>query len=179
MQEYEFTLKFKLPNPVTDPDMYIEVLYESGCDDAIIGMGMKGFIGLDFIREASSACEAMSSAIKDVRKAIPQAELIEASPDFVGITDVAKLIGCSRQNIQKLLSKSNSNLPLTVYEGSQLVWHLFEILTWLIESKDYNIDQSLLEIAKITRNLNFIKESRKLDHEMQKQFQELLFYNNM
>ena len=38
MQEYEFTLKFKLPNPVTDPDMYIEVLYESGCDDAIIGI---------------------------------------------------------------------------------------------------------------------------------------------
>ncbi|MFN6099555.1 MAG: hypothetical protein ACK468_18095, partial [Dolichospermum sp.] len=77
------------------------------------------------------------------------------------------------------LSKSNSNLPLTVYEGSQLVWHLFEILTWLIESKDYNIDQSLLEIAKTTRNLNFIKESKKLDHEMQKQFQELLFSNNI
>lgn len=179
MQEYEFTLKFKLPNPVTDPDMYIELLYESGCDDAIIGIGMKGFIGLDFIREASSAYDAVSSAIKDVRKAIPQAELIEASPDFVGITDVAKLIGCSRQNIQKLLSKSNSNLPLTVYEGSQSVWHLFDILAWLIESKDYNIDKSLLEIARTTRNLNFIKESKRLDHEMQKQFQELVFSNNM
>lgn len=88
MQEYEFTLKFKLPNPGTDADIYIDALYESGCDDAIIGVGLSGLIGLDFIRGASSAYEAMFSAIKDVKKAIPQAELIEALPDFVGTTDI-------------------------------------------------------------------------------------------
>lgn len=173
MQEYEFTLKFKLPNPDTDADMYIDTLYESGCDDAIIGVGLRSLIGIDFIREASSADDAIFSAIKDVRKAIPKAELIEASPDFVGMTDIAKLIGCTRQNIQKLLSKPNRSFPLPVYAGSQSVWHLFEILTWLIEDKNYDIDQSLLEIAKITRNLNFIKESQKLDSEMQKKIHEL------
>jgi predicted DNA-binding transcriptional regulator AlpA len=178
MQEYEFTLKFKLPDPGTDADMYVDALYESGCDDAIIGVGLRGLIGLDFIRQALSAYEAIFSAIEDVRKAIPQAELMEASPDFVGITDIAKLIGCSRQNIQKLLSKTNSSFPLAVYGGSQSVWHLSEILTWLIESKNYNIDQSLLDIAKTTRNLNFIKDSRKLDPQMQKQFQELVFAND-
>ncbi|NET01217.1 MAG: DNA-binding protein [Sphaerospermopsis sp. SIO1G2] len=175
MQEYEFTLKFKLPNPDANPDMYINSLYESGCDDAIIGVGIRGFIGLNFIRQASSAYEAMSSAIKDVRKAIPQAELTEALPDLVGITDVAELIGCSRQNIQKLLSKSNSTFPVAVYVGSQSVWHLSEILTWLTKYKHYNIDQSLLEIAKTTRTINFTKESKNLDPEMQKQFQELVF----
>jgi len=178
MQEYEFTLKFKLPDPGTDADIYIDALYESGCDDAIIGVGLRGLIGLDFIREAPSAYKAMFSAIQDVRKAIPQAELIEASPDFVGITDIAKLIGCSRQNVQKLVSKSNLNPPLAVYGGAQSVWHLLEFLTWLKESKGYKIDQSLLEIAKTTRNLNCIKESRRLDPEMQKQFQELVFAND-
>ncbi len=55
MPEYEFALKFKLQDPQIDPDIYVEQLYESGCDDAIIGTGKKGYIGLDFIRESSSA----------------------------------------------------------------------------------------------------------------------------
>ena len=93
MREYEFTLKFKVPNPMTDSGMFVDALYESGCDDAIIGTGTKGFIALDFIREAPSAYDAISSAINDVRKAIPQAEIIDASPNFVGVTDVAKLLG--------------------------------------------------------------------------------------
>jgi hypothetical protein len=37
------------------------------------------------------------------RKRDPGAELVEASPDFVGLTDVADLVGCSRQNIRKLM----------------------------------------------------------------------------
>ncbi|MDH6093013.1 hypothetical protein NWP22_07940 [Anabaenopsis tanganyikae CS-531] len=81
------------------------------CSVNIIGTGTKGFIALDFIREAPSAYDAISSAINDVRKAIPQAEIMEVSPNFVGVTDVAKLLGCSRQN-QDLLSKSISDPPL-------------------------------------------------------------------
>ena len=57
------------------------------CSVNIIGTGTKGFIALDFIREAPSAYDAISSAINNVRKAIPQAEIIEASPNFVGVTD--------------------------------------------------------------------------------------------
>jgi hypothetical protein len=78
MREYEFTLKFKLPDPTTDADLYVDALYESGCDDAIIGTGTRGFIALDFIRAAPSAYDAMSSAIHDVRKAIPRAEIVDA-----------------------------------------------------------------------------------------------------
>jgi predicted DNA-binding transcriptional regulator AlpA len=174
MREYEFTLKFKLPNLNTDSGIYVEALYESGCDDALIGTGTKGFIALDFIREATSAYDAMSSAIKDVRKAIPQAEIVEASPDFVGLTDVANLLGCSRQNIQKLISKNLSERPQAVYEGSQSVWHLQELLTWLIEHKNYQIEESLMEIAKTTRSLNLVKQSIILDASEQKKFQDLI-----
>ncbi|GAA6616770.1 DNA-binding protein [Scytonema sp. NUACC26] len=177
MREYEFTLKFRLPDPTIDTGMYVDILYESGCDDAIIGTGIKGFIALDFIREAPSAYDAMSSAIKDVRKAIPQAEVVEASPDFVGVTDVANLLGCSRQNIQKLLSKSISNRPPAVYGGAQSVWHLFELLIWLIEHKGYHVDESLVEVAKTTRSLNLVQQSEMLDPEIQKKFQELVFIN--
>jgi predicted DNA-binding transcriptional regulator AlpA len=174
MREYEFTLKFKLPDSNIDPDIYIEKLYESGCDDALIGTGKKGYIGLNFIRESSSAYEAVASALRDVKKAIPQASLVEASPDFVGVTDVANLLGYTRQNIQKLISKDNSNCPSAVYGGAQSIWHLAEVLAWLVENKEYSIDESLVEIANITMNLNLAKQSEMLDPKLQENFKTLV-----
>lgn len=162
MGEYEFTLKFELPDQNVESEIYIDQLYESGCDDALIGIGKKGYIALDFIRESSSAYDAISSAIEDVLKGIPEANIVEALPDFVGITDIAKLLGCTRQNIQKLMSKENSKCPYAVYGGSQSIWHLADILTWLVEDKDYKIEESLIEIAKMTRNLNLAKQTKTL-----------------
>ena len=86
MQEYEFTLKFGLQETVINPLEHEGPLYSAGCDDALVGMGQQGRLALHFIREATSAHEAIASAIKNVRKAIPDARLIEATPDFVGLT---------------------------------------------------------------------------------------------
>lgn len=174
MPEYEFALKFKLPDSNTDPEIYIDKLYESGCDDALIGIGKKGYLALDFIRESSSAYDAMSSAIMDIRKVIPQADIIEASPDYVGVKDVANLLGCTRQNVQKLMSKDNSQCPPAVHEGAQSIWHLADLLTWLGRDKDYKIEESLMEIAKTTRALNVAKQSKTLDADMQENFQLVL-----
>ncbi len=176
MQEYEFTLKFKLQNSSINPEIYIDQLYESGCDDALIGIGKKGYIALDFIRESSSAYEAISSAIEDIKKVIPQASLVEASPDLVGVTDVANLLGCSRQNIRKLMFTDNTHCPPAVYEGSQSIWHLSEILTWLVENKNYSSDEyaPLIETAKITMNLNVRKQSKMLDRDLQENFKTLV-----
>ena len=44
MKEYSFTLKFNFPDARTDPDCYIDRLYEAGCDDALIGIGKQGII---------------------------------------------------------------------------------------------------------------------------------------
>lgn len=168
MLEYEFTLKFKLQDSQIDPDIYVEQLYESGCDDAVIGTGKKGYIGLNFIRESSSAYEAISSAIKNIKKAIPEAILVEAAPDLVGVTDVANLLGCTRQNIQKLIAKDNSTCPPAIYGGAQSIWHLADILDWLIDSKKYSISESLVEIAKVTMSLNITKQFAMLDPDLQK-----------
>ena len=71
---YDFTIVFDLPVPSVDPAGYLDALYEAGCDDATVGVGEPGSIELDFTREASSAEEAMSSAVADVLKAIPGAK---------------------------------------------------------------------------------------------------------
>jgi hypothetical protein len=57
MNKYEFTLKFNLQNSQVAANDYVEKLYENGCDDALIGIGAKGYIALDFIREASCLIE--------------------------------------------------------------------------------------------------------------------------
>lgn len=178
MREYEFTLKFKLPDSNIEPEIYIDKLYESGCDDAAIGIGKKGYLALDFIRESSSAFEALSSAIKTVGQVIPQAKLVEASPDLVGVTDVANLLECTRQYVQKLISKDNSQCPPAVYGGAQSIWHLADLLTWLLREQHYEtkIKQSLVEVSKTTKSLNLVlaRKSKTVDHEMQEKFAKLI-----
>jgi hypothetical protein len=162
MNEYTFTLKFDLQDSQTDPSHYVEALHESGCDDALIGVGRQRCIALDFIREASSAYEAVSSAITNVKAAIPQAILIEATPDFVGLTDTAKILGCTRQNIRNLIVKGSSKSPKPVYEGTPSIWHLAEILIWLKEDKTYAIDDFLLEIAKTNMDFNIARSWQRI-----------------
>ncbi|ACK73754.1 prophage CP4-57 regulatory (plasmid) [Gloeothece citriformis PCC 7424] len=174
MPEYEFTLKFKLPNFNTNPEIYIDKLYESGCDDALIGVGTKGYIALNFIRESDSAYEAIKSAMENVKSVIPGVELVEALPDWVGVTDIANLLGCTRQNIQKLILKDNSSCPSAIHSGAQSIWHLAEFLTWLSEDKNYEIEESLLETAKITMNLNLAKEYKKLAPDLHESFKSLV-----
>lgn len=163
VKEYEFTLKFALQHPDADPHSYVEALGCNGCDDALIGVGKKGYIALNFMREAGSAYEAVSSAVGDVKKVIPQATLVEATPDFVGLTDVAQLLGCTRQNIRKLIETSSRCAPPPVHEGKSSIWHLADILTWLREAKAYPIDDELLEIAETNRQFNVVSSLKKID----------------
>ena len=162
MTDYEFTLKFALPDANDDPDRHIEALAEAGCDDALVGVGQNGRIALDFTRSAKSAFEAVSSALRDVRKAIPDAALIEASPDFVGLTDVADVAGFTRQNMRKLMLGNASTFPPAVHDGKPAVWHLATVLTWLRDQQGRAIDDGLLEIAKATMKINIAKEARLL-----------------
>ena len=103
MHEYEFTLKFKFPDVSVSPENYVEDLAQAGCDDALIGIGQQGRIALNFNREADNALSALCSAIEQVKSVIPKAQLIEAMPDLVGLSDIAEVMGYSRQNMRQLM----------------------------------------------------------------------------
>ena len=162
MTDYEFTLKFSLPDADDDPDRHIEALAEAGCEDALIGIGQRGRIALDFTRTATSAFAAIASALRDVRKAIPDAMLVEASPDFVGLTDVADFAGFTRQNMRKLMLGNSPTFPIAVHDGKPALWHLADILAWLEAQQNRSIDAALLDVARATMLLNIAKEARKL-----------------
>jgi hypothetical protein len=174
MKEYSFTLKFNFQDAHTDPNSYIEQLYEGGCDDALIGVGKQGSIALDFIRESPSAFEAISGAIATVKKVIPNATLIEASPDFVGLTDIAEIIGCTRQNIRNVILNNQTRSPSPVYEGTPSIWHLSEVLIWLKEDKSYLINDSLLEVSMINMNFNIARNWRKIEPTLQENIKALV-----
>lgn len=79
MNAFEFTLRFRLPTTFADVDQVVGALAEAGCDDATVGIGRPGRISLAFEREAGSALDAMASAVRNVERAIPGAELEDAS----------------------------------------------------------------------------------------------------
>lgn len=73
--EYEFTLRFSVPASV-DADLLVGRLFEAGCDDALIGSGEAGCIGMQFTRAAESAAAAVGSAVRDVRRGVSEIRLI-------------------------------------------------------------------------------------------------------
>ena len=160
--EYIFTLKYQLADDDCEPDALVERLGEAGCDDALIGIGQPGRLALEFTREADNADAAVHSALVDVRRAVPAARLIEVAPDLVGLTDVADIIGVSRQNMRKLMLAHPGSFPAPVHEGSASIWHLVDVLTWLQAKGSYSFGKGVLDVARIALQVNLAKEGRRL-----------------
>jgi predicted DNA-binding transcriptional regulator AlpA len=167
MMEYEFTLRFKLLSEGFDADDVVERL-GSVCDDALAGIGQPGRLALSFTRAGRSAESAMVSALSDVKKAVPAAKLVEVTPDFVGLTDVAELIGVSRQNMRKLMLANPDTFPAPIHEGSSALWHLAALLEWLKDRDGYRIDQSLLDVARTAMQINLTKEASQIERRVQR-----------
>jgi len=162
MREYDFILKFRLQNTDADPEQFIDALAEAGCDDATVGIGQRGRIALNFTREARSALDAVRSAVRDVKRAIPGVRLVEASPDFVGLSDVAELVGCTRQSIRKLMITNAATFPVAVHEGTQSLWHLRPVLDWFAETQKRTIDRALTEVSDVAMKVNIASDARRV-----------------
>jgi predicted DNA-binding transcriptional regulator AlpA len=160
--EYTFTLKYQLADHDRDPDGLVERLGEAGCDDALIGIGQPGRLALEFTREADSADAAVRSALADVRRSIPSARLIEVAPDLVGLTDVAEIVGVSRQNMRKLMLAYAGSFPAPVHEGSASIWHLADVLAWLQAKGGYSLAKDVMDVAWVALQVNVAKEGRRL-----------------
>jgi predicted DNA-binding transcriptional regulator AlpA len=160
MKEFDFELIFKLENGKQDPNEYIDTLFENGCDDATLSTGQLGMLSLAFTREALNASEALESALSDVKKAIPNAKLVEASPDIVSISDISSLLGHSRQYTRKLFNSETSSLPAPIHIGNPSIWHLSEVLNWLkiIGKQEDKISENLFELSHITRQINIKRQ---------------------
>ncbi len=160
--EFNFVLKYQLAEPESG-DALLERLGEAGCDDALVGIGIPGRVSLTFSRDADTAQQALVSALEDVKRALPGATLTEAGPDLVGLTDVAQIVGLSRQNIRKLMLGHATTFPAPMHEGNAIsFWHLADILRWLKARGSYAFDANILEVAIHARRVNLEKEIQNL-----------------
>ena len=158
MNVYEFTLKFAVPTGIERETLEAR-LFEVGCDDALIGSGKPGRLALTFDRSAANARQAIDSALRDVRKAVPEARLIEAEPDFVGVSDIADVFSFSRQNMRKLVQTHPESFPLPLHEGRSSLWHLAEVLDWFEARQERTVDPMLREVARANLAVNVARES--------------------
>ncbi len=172
--EYTFTLKYQLADDEGDPDALVERLGEAGCDDALVGIGQPGRLALEFTREAADAGIAVRSALADVHSAVPSAKLIEVAPDLVGLTDVADIVGVSRQNMRKLMLAHPGSFPAPVHEGSASIWHLADVLAWLQARGNYSLAKDVLDVARVALQVNVAKEGRRLPHSASKELEALV-----
>ena len=80
----------------------------------------------------------------------------------MGLTDVADLVGCTRQNMRKLMISNLATFPVAVHEGSQALWHLRPVLAWFSETQKRPINPSLIEVSEVTMQVNIANEKRRL-----------------
>ncbi|HEX8611021.1 MAG TPA: DNA-binding protein [Telluria sp.] len=169
---FEFT--YQLSADDHDQRDIVERLGEQGCTDALVGIGHPGRIALEFIRHADNAFAAMTSALADVKRVIPSAQLIEVRPDLVGLTDIAEFAEVSRQNMRKLAYNNCQTFPVPVHAGSTTLWHLDEVLRWLMPRGSYPIEPGTLEVASIAKQLNIAIQARQIEPDLFHQLQALL-----
>ncbi len=101
-REFEFDLIFALPEGGPDEGAILDALHEAGCDDAVVGLGRSGSVGLAFIRTGQDAEAVIVAAVGQAAAALPEgAELREVRPDLVSLADVAARLRVTRQALQK------------------------------------------------------------------------------
>jgi hypothetical protein len=149
---YEFTLVLVLPDTTANPANYLDALFEAGCDDATIGVGRPGMIALEFSRDAVSARQAVRSALQDVQRGIPGAELVEVAPDLVNLTDIAGYLGVTKQKLQKYASgearRAKAPFPPPVFSGFPKLWHLCDVLAWVAKYTSLAAARELQQVAR-------------------------------
>ena len=161
--EFEFTLRFQLSEAVSD-DEALERLGAAGCTDALVGSGVAGKLSLMYCREAENAQQAIRDALAEVTQALPDAELIEAAPDLVGLTDIAELIGVSRQNMRKLMLTHSPQFPRPIHDGKTALWHLVDVVEWLNQRGSSRVTPGIRELAHATLQLNLQQALQRYAH---------------
>ncbi len=102
IKEFEFDLVFALPRKDLNQDAILDALFEAGCDDAVVGLGAQGLVGLAFTRGGEDAEAVIADTVKAAISALPVGtKLREVKPDLVSQGEVAARLQVSRQALQK------------------------------------------------------------------------------
>ncbi len=74
--EFTFDLIFALPDDAADEAAILDSLYETGCDDAVVGLGAPGSVGLGFKRAGREAEAVVAAAVRQVMSGLPEGAIL-------------------------------------------------------------------------------------------------------
>jgi len=153
MKTYYFTLFFDL-EASDDPEDFLDRLFEAGCSDTTPLIGKIGGLGMMFHRDAKDADAAIDSAVSNVLKAIPHAKLVRAEPDLVNLTEMAELVGTTKQNIRRYAKGEAATVsdpfPTPRVAGKTGYWHADELAHWLADKTGLKVEPDVLKTLKCT-----------------------------
>ena len=158
MDTYTFTLVLE-GSPRIDEDV-ADKLFESGCDDALIG-GRYGVDTIEFDREADSFHDAVMSAKLDVEAADERLRVCRVEPsDLVTIAEIGRRSERSRENIRQMVTgergPKNFPQPISGVSSKSPLWSWARVAEWLAE-------QNVIEEAVVDQAKEIVQINRKLD----------------
>ncbi len=102
MAEIEFELIFALPKGQHEAFDLMDAVFEAGFEDAIVGTGVNGMLGVALEAESDRAEDAILDAARAIQMQLPAGSILrEVRPDLVSLADVAKRLDVTRQSLQK------------------------------------------------------------------------------
>ena len=75
--EFTFDLTFALPEHAADEAAILDGLYETGCDDAVVGLGVPGVVGLGFKRAGREAEAVVAATVRQVMPCLPEGAILQ------------------------------------------------------------------------------------------------------
>ena len=134
MSNFQFTLIVDGPDLQDAP--LIDLLFESGCDDATIGRS-DGVQYVDFDREADAFDEAILSAVDDLEKLQGVHVVRIADAGLASLADIAARLGRSRESVRLLVSGARGPgdfpKPVTDPRSRYRLWRWSEVAHWFKE----------------------------------------------
>ncbi|EPX81743.1 hypothetical protein [Litoreibacter arenae] len=127
-EEYEFELVFALPEGEHDAFALSDAVFEAGFEDALVGTGVAGLLGVELETEGDDAESVILNAARALIKTLPVGTTLrEIRPDLVSLADVAEKLEVRRQSLQQ------RKMPLPTAGGLYRIDELLEVLAAAVE----------------------------------------------
>ena len=151
MNKFEFSIIASGLDP--EAEDFKSRFYDAGCDDALVAF-QKGYIIIDFAREASSLEEAISSAIEAVQKAGAKVDRVEPDP-LVSLSEIAARTGLTKGAIShyaKGARAENFPAPIARITSESPLWDWATVARWMFKNK--KVTKEMAIEAEIVRQAN-------------------------
>lgn len=158
MPKYEFAILASGMD--TDAYDFEQRFLNAGCDDASIAI-QRGYIILDFTRDAASIDAAISSAMKDVRRAGALIERVEPDP-LVNLSDIADRAGLSRSAVSLFATGQRGEefpAPAAKVTSKSPLWRWANVARWLCRRGKLS-GEAVYEADAIARANDELRQSR-------------------